>query len=202
MLNGRKLLLVSCVLACGWSTTQAEDRGLYIGAGIGTSNVEVHDGPFFQTHDDWIGSWSATAGYRLNSWFAVEAGYADLGTAKTRSDTSLPGIFDVTSKLKVDGYTAAAVGFLPLSSAFDLHARVGVLFSEADIRIRFPETGFRQRETGKDEDLFYGVGLGWRATQNWSLSLDYTRYQDVGEDHEIPGERDIESIGIYGFYKF
>jgi OmpA-OmpF porin, OOP family len=201
MSNGKKLVLASWLLLCGWLTAQAQDSGPYIGAGIGGSQIDVKEGPFFQSQDDWVGSWSLTAGYRLNSWFAVEAGYTDLGTATLRSDMSQPNVFDVSTKLKVDGYTAAAVAFLPLSSAFDLHGRVGVLLWDSDAKIRFPDAGFRQTTSSSGDDLFYGIGLGWHATENWSLSLDYQRYQDVGGD-PLLGERDIDSVGIHAFYKF
>jgi OmpA-OmpF porin, OOP family len=201
MLNGKKLALATSAMVFVLSTTHAQEVGPYIGAGIGGTKVNVNEGPFFEKDDDWNGSWSLTGGYRLTTWLAVEAGYADLGTLKFHSDTSVPGVFDVDSEFKIKGFTAAVVGTLPLSSAFDLHGRVGALFSDTDTNIRFPNTGFRQSFSGSDEDLFYGAGVGWHVNENWSLSLDYERYQDVGEEG-VPGEGDVDSVGIHAFFNF
>ena len=204
MSHGNKLALAAACIVAVAPTTHAEDAGWYVGAGIGQSRSSIDDaGPFFERNDEWVDSWSLTGGYRFSRWFALEAGYMSLGTLTFRSDTSVPDVFDVDTKVKVEGFNAALVGSLPLGSAFDLHGRFGVLFSDTDLNIVFPDSGFRQSASGNDRDVFYGAGVAWHANENWSLSLDYQRYLDVGPDDRFPSsESDVESVGINAFFKF
>ena len=202
MSNGKKLaIVVGSVFAFIASAHAAEDSGWYVGAGLGQSQIDVNEGPFLQSDSDWSDTWTLTGGYRFNSWFALEAGYTDLGTARFHSDTSFPGVFDVSSWLKIDGFNAAAVGTLPIGSAFDVHARLGVFFSDTKLSIDFPDTGFSQTQSGSDQNLFYGAGIAWHANENWSLSLDYQRYTNVGVD-DPDLDADVDSVGINAFFKF
>ena len=61
--------------------------------------------------------------------------------------------------------------------------------------------GFRQSSSVNDREAFYGAGVAWRVNQNWSLSLDYQRYQDVGND-EGSLEADVDTLGISALFKF
>ncbi|HEY5807569.1 MAG TPA: outer membrane beta-barrel protein [Povalibacter sp.] len=210
MSHGNKLALAAACIVCvapmvhAEDMAHAEDAGWYVGAGIGQSRTDIEgEGSFFQRDDEWVDSWSLTGGYRFSPWFALEAGYMSLGTLTFRSDTSVPDVFDVNTRVKVEGFNAALVGSLPLGSAFDLHGRFGVLFSNTDLNIVFPDSGFRQSASGNDRDVFYGAGVAWHVNENWSLSLDYQRYLDIGPDDRFPSsESDVESVGINAFFKF
>lgn len=203
MFYGRLLAIAVASLVAVVSTAHAEDSGWYVGAGIGQAQTHIDEGPFARTEDDWVDSWSLTAGYRFSSFFALEAGYTDLGMLKLRSDTSVPNVFDVQTELEVRGFNAALVGILPLGPAFDLHGRFGVLLSNTDVDIVFPGNGFRQSGSGNDGDLFYGAGVAWHANDNWSLSLDYQRYTDIGLDDDFQSsDSDVDSVGINAYFKF
>jgi OOP family OmpA-OmpF porin len=200
MRNGLFVLAAGCMLTVV-STAHAEESGWYVGAGFAQSWIEVNEGPFLQSDDDRMDAWSLTGGYRFNSWFAVEAGYTSLGTMRFHSDTSVPGVFDVDTKLKIEGFNAALVGTLPLGTAFDVHGRLGVLAADSDLNVSFPDNGFRRSSSVNDRAVFYGAGVAWRVNQNWSLSLDYQRYQDVGNDRDSL-EADVETLGINALFKF
>jgi OmpA-OmpF porin, OOP family len=206
MSNGNKLALSTACILCvvpmvhAEDLAHAEDAGWYVGAGIGQSQADVPESPFFRKDDDWADTWSLTGGYRFNSWFALEVGYLSLGTVNFHSDTSVPGVFDVDASAKAEGFNTALVGSLPLGSAFDLHGRFGLLFSETDLDIHFPD-GSRQSSSDSNQDVFYGVGVGWRVNEKWSLSLDYQHYTDVGSDESV-GEADIDTVGVSAFFRF
>jgi len=126
------------------SPARADERGapafqpgFYLGAGVSDSNFSVTDGTdcgAFGFCDRWHreghsdSGWTATAGYRVNRWFAIEASYVDAG--KPRWDDffvfvpSLGGVYDVESTVAMKTKEVAAVGILPLGT-FDLYAKLG-----------------------------------------------------------------------------
>ena len=80
---------------------------------------------------------------------------------------------------------AYAVGRLPVSSAFDVHGRVG--YNQLDI----------DRTAGPDIDdggLSYGVGAGWQATQNFGIRADWTRTET--------DDGDADGLSLGGTFRF
>lgn len=176
------------------------DTFAFAGAPVvsGTSSLEDSDT-----------SLSLFAGYRFSEHFSLEAGYVDLGTAEYRSS----GVVDpigpqpatpatYSADFEVKGFTAAAIGALPLNEMFDLHARVGVLFADTEIS----ETASIGADSARDSfsadsrDFFYGLGAGLHLGANWTLSLDWQQFKDVGDDDET-GETDVDSISLGVIFK-
>ena len=71
---------------------------------------------------------------------------------------------------------AYAVGILPVSDAFDLHARVGYQISEVDTPLGDAD----------DDGLGYGVGAQWNLSPSFGVRADWTRMDgDEGDDDAI-----------------
>lgn len=154
--------------------------------------------------DDEDTTWSISGGYRFSPYLAVEAGYVDLGTAEYRASgtvqpifggASLPATFNADFESK--GITLAGVASAPLGEMFDVHARLGMLFADSEVTLRSTvgAGGAGDSISANSKDLFYGVGAAWHLGENWSVSLDWQQYKDVGKEDETD-ETDINSITL------
>jgi OOP family OmpA-OmpF porin len=150
----------------------AADNGIYLGASVGQSGLQVDD---FNYDADATG-YKLIAGWRFIDWLAVEANYLDFGSG---DDT----VFGDKIETEADGISLSAVGFLPVGPV-DLFARVGAVDWSADISS--PGLG-----SGSDDgtDLTYGVGAQFRV---WSLSIraEYEMF-DVSD-----ADLDMISLGV------
>jgi len=162
------------------------------------------------TLDDSDMSFSLFGGYRFSPNFALEAGYVDFGTAKYRASGVIdpvgaqpPFAATLAEDLELTGFTATAIGTVPVSAAFDLHARVGVLFAQTDVAVSVARAALTARESVsvESQDFFYGLGVGLQAGPNWSLSLDWQQFKDVGEDDEAAGEGDVNRLSLGVIYR-
>jgi len=112
----RKLLLTT-TLALVAGAAQAEDLGLYAGAGITRPQIDnVFDaGPKMNGT-----AWKAILGFRPPGPFAIEANYLDLGS-QTRQFAGLG-----STHTDAKAFAAYAVGFLPLPvPIIDLYGKLG-----------------------------------------------------------------------------
>lgn len=162
--------------------TQAQERdapgGFYVGAGVADANFTMTDGTdcgAFGYCDRWSrdghsdSGWSATAGWRVNRWFAIEAGYVDAGTPRWDDFfvyvPSLNGVYDVQSSVDVKTKELSLVGTLPLG-AFDLYAKLGAARWDATSRQRAVDvlTNRSLVRTFDDSGTSAVVGLGAGVT--------------------------------------
>lgn len=141
----RVRIACAALIAMAWSlTSQAADNGIYLGAGIGQSNVKADDaGIDFDGTDT---AWKLIAGIRPLDWLAVEASYVDFG--KPHDD----GV-----EVDADGLTAFAVGFVPVGPV-DLFAKVGLINYDAKGSLR--NVGEVLDDSGTE--LAYGAGVQFR----------------------------------------
>jgi opacity protein-like surface antigen len=169
--------------------------------------------------DDSDTTWSLFGGYRFNEFLAVEAGYTRLGTTQYVAEgtvfvfgSGIPGpiaIADATFGIDAEtkGFSAGLVANLPLGASFDLHANLGLLFSDTELSVSArADLGLTQLDrqssvSGSDQDLFYGAGLGWHLNENWSLNLDYQLYKDVGSGEDT-GETDVDAVTLAVVFHF
>jgi OOP family OmpA-OmpF porin len=168
-----------------------------------TSNLEDSDTSF-----------SLFGGYRFSPYFAVEAGYIDLGTAEYRASGRVdpfgptpPLNVSLGADFEVTGFTAAALGSVPLGQMFDAHARLGILFSDTEMSVSATASlpggasgSSSDSLSATAQDMFYGVGLGMRLGERWAFSLDWQQFKDVGDEEET-GETDIDRLSLGVVFK-
>ena len=130
-------------------------------------------------------------GFRVNRYFALEAGYADLGTItfdKSERPCMPPpgavctadGGIRTAGEIVAHGWSLAARATLPIGERFELTGKLGVLRSTATLRTT--ETGIRpifsppgfffDRTVTRTSPLF-GVGVSYRLSPGLSLTLDW-----------------------------
>jgi len=230
----RSLVLAACALAALPAASQETEAGFYVGLGVGESSFDIEkselDGVVLDalfssglfvtsnasTFEDSDTSLTLFAGYHFNPYIAVEAGYVDLGTAEYRSTGTVnpPGpVISAPSAVDIDveskGITVAALGSLPLGGGFDLHGHLGFLFAETDLSVIVrggPAVG-----TGGDSldsiGGYFGAGAGFNVGDHWSLSLDWTRYDNVSDEDEDDDARteagfDIDAVSFSAMFRF
>lgn len=208
--------------------------GFYVGLGAGQASFDLDKAEFddvvvdvllsqgmFVTSgssklEDSDTQLSLFAGYHFNPYIAVEAGYVDLGTAEYRSIGTVnpPGPvvsaptsvdFDVESK----GFTVSALGTLPLNDMFDVHGHLGFLFAKTDIAVtaRIASAVGTSSDSLDSTGAFFGVGAGLRLGERWAFSLDWTRYDNVGDEDEDDDVRteagfDIDALSVSATFRF
>jgi len=133
------------------------------------------------------------AGYRVNSYLAVEAGYTDLGKAKTQLDlNAVVDLADISDILPASsrGIEASLYGIYPVAERIELYARAGLL--RAKTRYTVDNSG--ERVTRRDTRGLFGLGAQYQLTERVALRAGYDRYR-------LPGE-DIDHLAIGALYRF
>jgi len=175
------------------SPALAQDKGFYIGVGIGQSDAkDACDGlPAGVSCDDSDTSTKFIGGYQFNSNFAVEVGYADLGKA----EASQAGVGSVSAE--ATGFEFMAVGIAPLNPKWSLYGKAGLFAWDLDIKDS--TGGGNLSESGTE--LTYGFGVGWNITKNFTLRAEYQVYSDIG-DENTTGQTDVNVIGASVLFRF
>lgn len=166
------VLLLGCV-----STAMAADNGVYLGVGLGQANVELREGSIDFDGDDM--GFKVIGGIRPLDWLALEANYVNFGEA---DDDGL--------EVDADGFSAFAVGFLPLGPV-DLFAKAGLISWDSSLRQR-RASSFRLTDDGTD--FAYGIGAQLRFL-SLSLRAEY-------EVFDIDGVDDLNMFSIGVTYTF
>jgi hypothetical protein len=150
-------LLLVVILSMAASPALADERGFYVGGGIGKSTLDVSD--FYPETEYFRGSQSnfgykLYGGYRFLNFLAVEAAFSDLGSIKVWDPSS--NIYTDEISMGVKGWNANALGILPLGKV-DLYAKIGAMAYDADVTKKTREGS--ESETFSGTDFMYGLGI-------------------------------------------
>ena len=161
----KHLTLAAALFAIGVTPAFADnERGLYLGAGVGLFNIEVDDVRDVASTvegfdaDDTV--YKVFAGWRFAPFIAVELDYLDLGAPEDR-------IQDINVEAEISGVAPYLIGTLPLGP-LELFAKVGYYFY--DIEINAENLGSLD---DSNEDLVYGAGLGITLFEHLHARLEY-----------------------------
>jgi uncharacterized repeat protein (TIGR01451 family) len=183
----------------------------YVGVSVGTTNLDYSASDLTNdlsslgwtinnpSVDDSNDAWKYYAGFQVNDWFAVEAGYVDLGEVITEFGATItpneidPLLSDTFSvhPYQGDGWIAAGVGRWTIApEQFFIIGRAGLFAWESKTEVRVIQGGTGS-VTGDDSgtDAMLGIGIEWQFDQQWSLTVDWERYK-LNEWLDVP------SIGI------
>ncbi len=161
------------------TTTQAEDSGFYLGAGIGQAKQSEIG---FEDSDT---SFKVLGGYSFNEYLAAEGGYINGGSLKDTSDG-----FDI--EIRNDGFYVAALAKLPLGDVFSLYAKLGYVMYDSEISAT---NGVNSLSfTNSDEDLLFGGGCELRLGDNFRLRVEF-------EKINVP-DASFEMISLGANYQF
>ena len=157
-----KLLLIAAASALALTAAAAAANAQDAGHAYGSIGFQGTDNDKTNTDLDGV---NARLGTRLSPHFGLE-GEAAFGT---NSDTTAAGKYKLTSK-----WAGYGVGYLPVSSNFDLIGRVGV----SDTDLKAPAVaGKLEQGTALD----YGVGAQYHFNSDYAVRADVTR-SDFNDD--------------------
>lgn len=153
----RKAILATALLLAS-TATLAADNGIYLGASLGTANIELDRNTTGLDLDGDDTGFKLIAGIRPLDWFGIEASYVNFGEVK-QGPLSVEG----------DGITGFGVFFLPVGPV-DLFAKGGVISFDTD-------TKFRNLGSIRNDgtDFAYGVGLQFRLL-SLSVRAEYEMF--------------------------
>jgi hypothetical protein len=150
----------------------AADNGIYFGASVGDSNIEIDEG--LAQVDGSDTGFKLIAGIRPLDWFGIEANYVNFGEPEEGS-----------LEVEADALSGFGVFFLPLGPV-DLFAKGGVVAWEGSVN--FKSGG--QISTQDGTDLAYGIGAQFRLL-SISIRAEYEMF-DVGDLEDA----NLLSIGV------
>lgn len=134
---------------------QREDSGFYLGGGVGV--VSIDGGDF--DGDNTVPQ--VFVGWQLNPYLGIEASYLDFGDYSDASSS-----FDAT------GFSLAGTLRFPLTERFAIYGKAGQMKWESEFA---DSNDFRANFD--DNEMFYGVGLSFEATNYLDIRVSYDRFE-------------------------
>lgn len=208
----RTALGAGLALVATAADAQGAATGWYVGIGVGASNFpdsvpaqiaaaysnnSTYTLQSARTTDSGDTAAQLFAGYRFLPWLAVEAGYRDLGNARTVYQLNpivqlnypmptLAGTYGVRSA------DAALVATWPVNERFELLARGGI----SNTRLSYDEHGFDinnqpyafHARTRSHSGATVGIGAAWNFSSSFALRFDIDRVFDVGRTFALNTE--------------
>jgi len=220
----RRLILISsvCLAASLLMDPALADGHWYGGVGIGSTRYGGPDGTrtviaagtftpssFSATLDssDSATAWSLDFGYRFDTYFALEGGYTDFGSANSTLTTTSPAA-SYAVDTKVRGETLNALGVLPVGGGFTLFAKAGLLHYKSDVDDPLifvdpsvtPPVFLRvvnntSSTTGTTPD--FGIGASYALTERFSVRVGVTYFKGKDDSISSTGLRVKEMPGIH-----
>ncbi len=168
----KKFLCVALLTSASLFAISAHAEGIYLGLALERSNQSI----------DVIGATSTSSnshptgfklygGYKFTPNLGVEAGYADLGSAKTNFTTT---IGNGSIEAKNTSFYLAGRGTAVINEQFSAYGKLGFARNKND----FSGTGLGARFTGgtNKTDLYASLGLAYQFNKNLSATLEYENF--------------------------
>ena len=181
------------------------NRAWYIGAGVGQSRATIDQERLERaltangatissfTVDERDVGYKLFVGKQLNQYFAVEAGYFDLGKFSFNST----GSSSLSGEVNFRGVNVDLVGQVPLSQRFSVFGRVGANYAEAKTHFRgnrlFAVTNPNPSERKLNAKA--GLGLEYKFSEALALRGEAERYR-VNDAVGNRGDVDLFSLSL------
>lgn len=147
--------------------------------------------------DDTDTGYKLQLGYMFTPYWGLEGGYVDLGNVNYNASFTGPVAGNATAEVEVYGWNIAAVGNLPISDAFALYGKLGVINAKVKIDIQATGAGeslsVSDSDTGADPN--WGFGAVYNVTDQVGVRLEWERFNSLG-DKEKTGEGDVDLLSL------
>ena len=150
--------------------------------------------------DDEDSAWGALVGYQITRHFAAELNYLNLGTLEEHDRLILlgGGSTNFDRELETEGPSISVLGMLPLTDAWDIYLRAGMLFADMEVTNAIGVS--RSATTFGSDAPIWGGGVRFNWGEHWSARLDYQYVDGLGERFDA-GVADIELITLGILYR-
>jgi OOP family OmpA-OmpF porin len=193
--------------AIAGSFAMADDSNWYVGGNVGQSRARIDDTRVVDglleagidttalKDDNRHFGFKAFGGYQFNRYFALEAGYFDLGKFGYTATTVPPA--GMTGLSKINGGNVDAVGILPLSGRFSVFARIGYDYVYAnDTFAGYGAVVAQVPERSEHSNNYkYGAGLQFAVNKYVGLRAEAERYR-VKDGIGNRGDIDLFTAGV------
>ena len=153
----KKRLLLASLITLAVSNTAMASPGVYFGVGLGDAKLNETG------IDDETGK-KFFAGYKINRFFAVEAGYTDFGSFKSSS---------IGTTAELDGLEATILASYPIGSRFSVFGRLGLWNWDFETAAA---TG--TKISSKDgRDTVHGIGADFNLNRRIKLRGSWDEYR-------------------------
>ena len=193
------------------------DSGFYLGLAYSYMNAtsEVNNGDLFQWGDGHelfdgdINTGMLQAGYKINSYVAVEARYWFAADDTVGHISDRLG-YQRDVDLETDSWGIYVKPMYPVSDAFDIYALLGYASNGYELSAITAE-GDVSYDLVPDDDMdgfSWGIGAAYSFTDNMSVFIDYTVLYNDETDLYIVGQADavlehqIDTINFGVTYQF
>jgi opacity protein-like surface antigen len=193
--------------ALALATPASADSGLYIGGHYGTTDYrQTGDLQRFCDRNDLAcqidgsdNGWKIFLGAQMTSFFAIEGGAINLGTATV---STAVGGQEVRGRVELDGFFIAVLPQIPVTPLATLYGRFGLHALDGTARVEAPGTGLSVRDSERGAGWSAGVGVGLNLTPQLTLRAEFERItfdEKLNVDNEDSGRRpkvDLKTIGL------
>ncbi|MFY8121316.1 MAG: outer membrane beta-barrel protein [Burkholderiaceae bacterium] len=218
MQNSKKTLIAAAALTLFAALPgYAQERGLYVGAALGQSNVKWDEGGYAQrlvdsgyrsatTTSSRDGTaWRLYGGYRYGPHLAAEAGFtrfaksgidAVVGTGAGSSTGTVNG------DTSIEAFELDGLALWPVGGGVDVYARLG--FGLMRVKTTYGISGAARGIDSTDDTeakLRYGLGAQYRWGK-WALRADWIVYPGIGGDSYGAGGADANVALLGVSYRF
>ena len=174
------VLVMAVMGGLGLATDAMADPGGYIGGAYGREKMKDSD------FKDDINAKKIYLGGKFNDYIGIEASVDDYGKVKNNIYTA-----------DIKGKTLSLVGYLPLTKSFELFAKGGQLWWDADVAV----LNVLDKSYSGTEPV-YGAGMQFNFNPTLSMRLEYQRYKinltkdEVGVNVNGNSTADVASVGL------
>ena len=141
----------------------------------GTNNTECNDNP---------AGFGLYGGYQFYSWFALELGITDYGSAE-----AFYGADKVQADL-LDAQLSAKLSY-DLSNKLDAYLRLGASYQSLN-----KESTWAEYDSNNRLSAVSAVGLEYALTTNWSLRGEYQLIDGIGDRELLKADMHFVSLGV------
>jgi len=190
-LNKLAVTLTGLGLSISAISAQAAANGLYVGAGIGQSNVDYtvsnqNLSPGDRSDHSGL-AWTVNGGYQLNPNFALQMDYIDYHDAAFKN---ILGVLDAKATYQQGALDFVGKVMYPFGNGFNIFATGGLAYVSLDRSTN--STAKAAGITLNDKDNIrptYGVGAGYDFYPGWSALVSWS---------QIPSGGSIETSNYFG----
>ena len=193
------------------------DSGFYLGLAYSYMNAEsttsvagyLPNGDYVLAErtlvDDSINSGMLQAGYKFNSYVAVEGRYYFGGSTDS---VAIDGYPNVTGEIDLDSWGIYVKPMYPVTDAFDIYALLGYANNSFDTELTNTVTNTKVTiSDDNDYDGFsWGIGAAYSFTENVSVFVDYVVLYDdntnYGDLYNFTTDDSLDSWNFGVSYKF
>ena len=185
----------------GWSAGQSMTK-------FDTSNNAFGVPNLSETYDKSESAFKFFAGYSFNKTWALEAGYAGLGTPKI--DYTGSGIFANTvgrASIKNTAWYLSGKGTLPITSSVGVFAKLGMTGNKSDFTASTNSAavntlaGFPIAKTKVRTGPVVGIGIEYRLSEKFSLRAEFEDFGKFNNDMDA-GHTSMSLWSIGSTYSF